>query len=115
MTLGSLRGLLKIIAGIIVLAAFALALFHHVAMRGINQRLQFRESGVYPAASFRGLFIDSLAHQLVEKEIAANHQKQQDNQPRPRAGTEQQYQNVFSESNRIVTGPLFTSSTSIMA
>ena len=52
MTVARLRGLIRIIARVIVLAAFALALFHHVPMRGINQRLQFRESGIYPAAPF---------------------------------------------------------------
>src|SRR5207248_3786297 len=60
-------------------------------------------------------FIDSLVHQLVQKEITANHQKHQDDQPCPGACTKKRYQNVFSESSRIVTGPLFTSSTSIMA
>jgi hypothetical protein len=84
-------------------------------MRWINQRLQFRESGIHTAAPFDGFFIDSFTHQLVQKEIAAHRQKQQDDQPRPVTGTKKQDQNVFSESSRIVTGPLFVSSTSIMA
>jgi hypothetical protein len=39
LTLGSLRGLIRTIARIIVLAAFALALLHPMPMAGINHRL----------------------------------------------------------------------------
>jgi hypothetical protein len=52
--------------------ALLLALFQNVPVRGIDERLHFRECARQTAAAFCAFFMDAVPHQLVDEEKAAD-------------------------------------------